>query len=148
MKEGILTRLSEMLGRAAVEIEADGVTLWQADGAHLVALANPLEPEVVGLRQTIERGIISEVYLTGLAMLEEAPALNPAHDPMIDGITGRTCTSILAVPVTLPHELGTDGVISAVRHEGTVHDKPFSLGDVGKISQLSEKIETLPDTSP
>ena len=44
---------------------ADGVTLWRAEETELVAIANPLEPSIVGLRQPLDRGLISQVYLTG-----------------------------------------------------------------------------------
>ena len=108
--------LNQLLGQLASEIEADGVTLWLADGDDLLATANPMEPDVPGLRQPLARGIISQVYLTGMGMIESAPSAHPAHDNRVDMRLGKRTTAIMAVPVDLGPE--GDGVLSAVRHAG------------------------------
>jgi hypothetical protein len=108
--------VNDLLGNFASEAGADGVTLWLADGVDLVATSNPLEPDVPGLRQPLARGIISQVYLTGIGMIEATPTAHPAHDSSVDLRLGKRTTAIMAVPVDLgPHG---DGVLSTVRHQG------------------------------
>lgn len=121
-----------LLAGFAAERAADGITLWLAEKDSLVAVANPLEPQMVGLRQPIRFGLVSQVYLTGQAMLEESPATNPRHDATIDRRIGKSCAVIMAVPVNLP---GGDGVISAVRHEGAA--AAFTLDDLAALVRLA-----------
>ena len=126
----------------AAEVHADGVTLWSMETGELVALANPLEPDIVGMRQPVGRGIISQAYLTGQAILETDPAANPHHDPAIDNHTGRPCRMIMAAPVVLPDG---DGVVSAVRWQeraGEFGLGEFGLGDLAKLSALAMELGT------
>ena len=120
-----------------MEVQADGVTLWRMERGELVALANPLEPDIVGMRQPVGRGIISQAYLTGQAILDTDPAANPHHDPAIDSRTGRQCRMIMAAPVVLPDG---DGVVSAVSwHE---REGEFGLEDLAKLSALAMDLGT------
>lgn len=129
----------ERLKLFAEGIRADGVTLWQWEKAELVALANPLEPDIVGMRQPVGRGIISQAYLTGQAILETDPVANPHHDPEIDIRTGRKCRMIMAAPVVLPDG---DGVLSAVRWQDAEDVGEFGLADLAKLSALALEFGT------
>lgn len=128
----------QLLATFAAEARADGVTLWVAEGQDLVAISNPLEPEVPGLRQPLSHGIISQVYLTGIGMTERAPTSNPAHDDSVDRHLGKRTAAIMAAPVAFgPH--GGDGVISAVRHQGG-QPGPFGLDDLSALERLASII--------
>ncbi len=122
----------------ARESGADGVTLWKARDAHLAAVANPLEPGITGIRQPLDSGLVSQVYLTGQAILEEKLAEHPAHDPAIDRILGKRCRSLMAAPV----EAGDGGgVVSAVVFDGRPHG--FVFADLGKLVALARRLGNL-----
>lgn len=128
----------QLLRDLADRIAADGVTLWVAGENSLLAVANPLEPEIVGLVQPLAAGLISQAFLTGQAMLEVHPAGQPAHDPSIDRTLGKQCRELMAAPL----EAGPiDGVISAVKLAGTPGS--FALGDLHDLVAAARRIETL-----
>jgi hypothetical protein len=143
-----LSKLSGLLAGFADESDADGITLWQAVGQHLVALVNPLENELPGMRQPIRSGIISQVYLTGQAILDEAPRENPRHDPAIDNMTGRNCIAMMAAPVRLPDAVGGDGVVSVVKTKGGRGSRRFTLEQLAGLSRLAEKISASGRSEP
>ncbi len=125
----------ELMRAFAEDANADGVTLWKEESGNLVATANPLEPDIVGMRQPLGSGLISRVYLTGQAILEEELPSHPSHDPVIDRRLGRKCRAMMAAPV----EAGENGgVVSAVIFE----DSPggFSLKNLGELADLAGKI--------
>jgi hypothetical protein len=129
--------IDDLLADFAAGSRIDGVTLWVAQGTELVATCNPLEPAVPGLRQPLARGIISQVYLTGIGMIESAPAANPAHDATVDRHLGKRTTAIMAAPVDFgPHG---DGVLSAVRHEGG-QPGHFGLADLAALERLAASL--------
>lgn len=123
----------------AARIHADGLTIWLAgaDGC-LVAVCNPLEAEIVGLRQPVRSGLISQVYLTGQAIIEADPAGNPAHDPTIDLRTGRRCRTVMAVPWAGEH--GREGVISAVLFADGGGGGCFGLPELAQLVELGRTI--------
>lgn len=130
--------LTRVLAELAPRIDADGVTCWLAEADELVAIANPLEPEIVGLRQPLQRGLISQVLLTGQAILESDLSRHPDHDPAVDQTLRRRCQSMMAAPCRLGDR---EGVISAVRHEG--HDGSFSLEALRLLSAAAHAISSL-----
>ncbi len=130
--------INELLATFAAEARADGVTLWVAEELDLVATCNPIEPEVPGMRQPLERGIISQVYLTGIGMIERAPASNPAHDDTVDRHLGKRTAAIMAAPVSFGQH-GGDGVLSAVRHHGG-QPGAFDLDDLSALERLAATV--------
>lgn len=131
-------QLAEMLCAAATQLGADGITLWISEGDHLKAVANPLESDIVGLRQPIAKGIISEVFLTGQGIVESSPAANPMHDPTIDSRLQRRCTEIMAVPVA---SADWEGVVSAVCHSDGIR---FGRSGLATLGKLAKEISSLP----
>ena len=127
--------LLEPLNHFAFESGADGVTVWMAESGQLTAVCNPLEPEVVGLRQSLDSGLISQAYLTGQAILSEDLASEPAHDPSVDHRLGKRCRSMVAAPFE-GGEAG--GVVSAVMLESS--PRAFTFADLGKVVALAREI--------
>jgi hypothetical protein len=119
-------------------VGADGVTLWRAEGDALVAVANPLEPELAGTRQPLGAGLISQVYLTGQSILEDDLPSHPAHDPAVDRGTGRTCRTMMAAAVDGGH---AGGVVSAVIFDPSPHG--FAFADLSKLNSLARKLGDL-----
>lgn len=119
---------------------ADGITLWKAEDGQLVAVANPLEPAIVGLRQPLDRGLISRVYLTGQAILEQALKEQPGHDPAIDRALGTRGLALMAAPVEGITAGDEGGVLSAVLLEGTRRDADFSLASLARLSSLARDL--------
>lgn len=138
MKSHELPPIDALLASFAEEARIDGITLWIAEGAELVATCNPIEPEISGLRQPLSRGIISQAYLTGIGMTESAPATNSAHDGTLDRHLGKRTAAIMVAPVSFgPH--GGDGVLSAVRHHGG-QPGAFDLDDLSGLARLAATI--------
>lgn len=127
-----------MLYATAAQLGADGVTLWISEGDHLRAVANPLESDIVGLRQPIRKGIISEVFLTGQGIAESFPSSNPMHDPTIDSRLQRRCTEIMAVPVA---SADWEGVVSAVSHSDRIR---FGRSGLATLGKLAKEISSIP----
>lgn len=131
----LLERMAEFAGI----IHADGITVWLASPGFLEAVANPLEPEIIGMRQTTDRGLISQVYLTGQAILGHSLPENPLHDPVIDRQLGRSCRAMMAAPLEFSetHRHGQGGVISVVawRDESDLAD--FNLDGLNKLTALA-----------
>lgn len=127
-------RFADLLRGLALATAADGVTLWRAEARELVAVANPLEPEIVGLRQRLDAGVISQVYLTGQAILAEDLTAHPAYDPTIARMVGRPLRGMMAAPVDAG-EAG--GVVSAVKFgdSGT-----FSFTDLGTLTAAAREL--------
>jgi len=120
---------------------ADGVTLWRAEEDALVAIANPLEPSIVGLRQPLDRGLISRVYLTGQAILEQMLQENPVHDRSIDSSMGTRGTAMMAAP--LEADEGDDGgVVSAVLLEHHQGPADFSLQGLEQLTALARALSS------
>jgi hypothetical protein len=120
---------------------ADGVTLWRAEADALVAIANPLEPSIVGLRQPLDRGLISRVYLTGQAILEQMLQENPGHDRSIDSSMGTRGTAMMAAPLEAGE--GDDGgVISAVLLEHHQGPADFSLHGLEQLTALARTLSS------
>lgn len=135
----ITDEMKRLAAECAERIGADGLTVWQADGEDLVALFNPLEPEIEGLRQTIRRGLISQVFLTGQPIIERDPATNPAHDTTIDHRTGRRCRTVMAAPWSVMD--GSEGVVSAVLFAGGGSGAEFGLVELGHLADLARCME-------
>ena len=132
--------IAELLREFAATTGADGVTLWIAEGNDLVAQDNPLEPEIIGLRQALSSGLISQVMLTGQAILETDLSQHPAHDPSMDLKLGKPCQSMMAAF----WQRGDDsGVISAVVHLGSKGS--FTLDSLRKLGTLAGKISQSDD---
>ena len=120
---------------------ADGVTLWRAEDGALVAIANPLEPSIVGLRQPLDRGLISRVYLTGQPILEQMLQENPGHDRTIDTSMGTRGTAMMAAPLEAGE--GDDGgVISAVLLEHHQGPADFSLHGLEQLAALARTLSS------
>jgi hypothetical protein len=120
---------------------ADGVTLWRAEDGALVAIANPLEPSIVGLRQPLDRGLISRVYLTGQPILEQMLQENPVHDRTIDTSMGTRGTAMMAAPLEAGE--GDDGgVISAVLLEHHQGPADFSLHGLEQLAALARTLSS------
>jgi phage tail protein X len=120
---------------------ADGVTLWRAEDGALVAIANPLEPSMVGQRQPLDRGLISRVYLTGQAILEQMLQENPGHDRSIDTSMGTRGTAMMAAPLEAGE--GDDGgVISAVLLEHHQGPADFSLHGLEQLAALARTLSS------
>jgi hypothetical protein len=120
---------------------ADGVTLWRVEENALVAVANPLEPSIIGLRQPLDRGLISRVHLTGQAILEQTLQDNADHDRSIDSTLGTRGIAMMAAPVEASG--GNDGgVVSAVlleHHQGTAD---FSLAGLNRLVVLARTLSS------
>lgn len=120
---------------------ADGVTLWRAEETELVAIANPLEPSIVGLRQPLDRGLISRVYLTGQAILEQMLQENVGHDRSIDSTLGTRGIAMMAAPVEASD--GNDGgVVSAVLLESHQGPANFSLAGLDRLTALARTLSS------
>jgi hypothetical protein len=134
----VLERIEEFAGA----IHADGITVWLAGPGFLEAVANPLEPEIIGMRQPTDRGLISQVYLTGQAILEHSLAANPLHDPVIDRQLGRSCRAMMAAPLEFDeaHRLGQGGVVSAVVWRDDNRLTGFSLDGLNRLAALARTI--------
>ena len=120
---------------------ADGVTLWRVEEDALVAIANPLEPSIVGLRQPLDRGLISRVYLTGQSILEQTLQDNADHDRSIDSTLGTRGIAMMAAPVD-PSDGNDGGVVSAVlldRHQGPAD---FSLAGLDRLTVLARTLSS------
>ena len=125
----------QLMNDFARDSGADGVTLWVAEDGQLAAVANPLEPEVVGIRQPLGSGLISQVYLTGQAILAEDLGADPAHDPTVDRRLGKRCRAMVAAPL---EDGAAGGVISAVVFETS--SRGFAFADLGKVAALAREI--------
>ena len=134
----ITDEMKRLAEECAKRIGADGLTVWQAEGDGLVAVFNPLEPEIVGQRQTIRRGLISQVFLTGQPIIERDPATHPAHDSTIDRQTGRRCRTVMAAPWCVTD--GSEGVVSAVLFAEGGSGREFGLEELGHLSDFERCI--------
>ena len=130
--------MMRLLKSFAESTRADGVTLWRGENDVLVAIANPLEPELPGTLQSLGIGLISQVYLTGQAILEDDLSTHPAHDPGVDRRTGKTCRTMMAAPVD-----GGDagGVVSAVIFDSS--PRGFAFADLAKLNLLARNLGEL-----
>lgn len=139
---GIPDPVSLQLAEFAGGIHADGITVWLADGGFLEAVANPLEPEIIGMRQTTDRGLISQVYLTGQAILEHSLLGNPLHDPVIDQQLGRSCRAMMVAPLEFDeeHRHGQGGVVSAVVWKDDTALSGFSLDGLNQLTSLARSL--------
>lgn len=137
-----LIELSRTLQELATEIQADGVTCWLAKSGELVAIANPLEPAIVGISQALQKGIISQVFATGQAILETDPTNHHAHDPSVDQALATHCQTLMAAPWGND---STEGILSAVQHAGS--GKSFSLQSLQSLSQAARQLTSLLPTA-
>ncbi len=119
---------------------ADGITLWKAEEGQLIAIANPLEPAIIGMRQPLDRGLVSRVYLTGQAILEQTLKDQPHHDPTIDEALGTRGAAMMAAPVEAPAAGVEGGVISAVVLEGSRLAADFTFASLGRLSLLAREL--------
>lgn len=124
----------------AREIGADGITLWEAEDDHLVAIANPMEPAMIGMRQPLDRGLISQVYLTGQAIVEDSLKEQPAHDPAIDTQLGTHGVAMMAAPVPGRQDEDHAGVLSAVVFHGNPARSDFSLANLSRLAALAREL--------
>lgn len=86
--------------------------IWRYEESQraLVATHCPSLPEMKGFRQPLQHGIISQVLVTGLPILETQVQDHAQHDPTFDQASGKTCRSLLVVPI--PDE-AQPGVLAA-----------------------------------
>lgn len=131
-------KIESLLSAAAEQLDADGVTLWIEEEGFLRAVANPLEPKIIGIRQPLDRGIISEVFLTGQGIVETSPESNPSHDPGVDKHLGKACREIMAVAFASG---GREGVVSAVRHHG---EHRFGVESLNIMNRLATELSDSP----
>ncbi|MCW1925173.1 hypothetical protein OKA05_21615 [Luteolibacter arcticus] len=135
-KERVEARMLEF----AREIGANGITLWIAEDDHLVAIANPMEPGMIGMRQPLDRGLISKVHLTGQAILEDSLKDQPGHDPAIDARLGTHGVAMMAVPVRDSLNEAHEGVLSTVVFHGNLEPRDFSLASLSRLSALAREL--------
>jgi GAF domain-containing protein len=112
----------------------DEATVWleSENGDSLRAVYNPVNLELVGHEQPLSRGLISQVFATGLPLLESDVSARPSHDSSVDKLTGHPTRSLLAVPLESAGEVV--GVLSAV----TLADGPHrSAPDSAVLAELA-----------
>lgn len=126
--------LDGLLSDFARDVGADGVTVWGAEAGCLVALANPFEPRIIGLRQPLGSGLISRCFHTGQAILEENLPAHPGHDPTIDRLLGRRCAAMMAAPF---ESADGGGVVSAVVYEGGRPGAGFNLAGLKQLGAFA-----------
>lgn len=80
------------------QIHADSlmVWLWDEESGNLVASYCPAFPEMVGYKQKLASGVMSQVFLTGLPILENGLKEHPLHDPSFDKNSGQDCRALMA----------------------------------------------------
>jgi hypothetical protein len=133
--------MERLLSEFARSVGADGITLWRVEEEFLVAVANPDEPRIIGVRQPLHSGLISRVYHTGQAILEENLAAHPNHDPTVDTLLGRRCTAMMAAPFESDDG---GGVISAVVYtEGRPGDG-FDLDGLKRLGAFTRQVAEIP----
>jgi hypothetical protein len=115
--------------------------LWRVEEEFLVAVANPDEPRIIGIRQPLQRGLISRVYHTGQAILEEDLAAHPNHDPTVDTLLGRRCAAMMAAP--FESEDG-GGVVSAVLYTDGRPGEGFDLAGLKKLGAFTRQVADIP----
>ena len=124
-------------------IPADELTVWQhrEDEGDLLAIHNPVNPRIVGLSQPLSRGLIPQVLVTGLPLLEPDVGTRREHDPSINLRTGQTTRSLMAAPITL----GADiiGVVSAVQLAGGTAAREFTDLDLASLERAARMLGAL-----
>lgn len=113
-------------------------TLWleTTDAEHLRAVCSPCNPDLVGVRQPLGRGLISQVHLSGLPLLEPDVSQRHDHDPTVDSLTGTPTRSLLAVPIS--SDADVIGVLSGVILESappSSHARPEDLDDLATLAE-------------
>lgn len=118
----------------------DEATVWleSDDGEHLEAVYNPVNDTLPGLRQPLSQGLISQVFATGLPLLERDVSKRRGHDPRIDAITGSPTRALLAAPISAGDQIV--GVLSAVCLAGSDHPRQLRDEDLGHLSQLADTL--------
>jgi hypothetical protein len=134
-------RVDRLLSDFARSVGADGITLWRVEEAFLVAVANPDEPRILGIRQPLQRGLISRVYHTGQAILEENLAAHPNHDPTVDTLLGRRCAAMMAAP--FESDQG-GGVVSAVLYTDGRPGDGFDLDGLKRLGTVAWQLAEIP----
>lgn len=127
----------------------DEATVWleTADTNFLEAVCSPRNPRLPGFRQPVGRGLISQVLLTGLPLLEPDVANRHDHDPTVDGLTGIRTRSLFAAPLTLGGDVV--GVLSAVILESPDGESKPNPEDLEAFAELARQVSAdLPDPLP
>jgi len=106
----------ELIAHLLGEIPAHEVTVWLHDDEenHLLAIHNPVNPGIIGMSQPVSKGLISQVLVTGLPLLEANVSTRKEHDSTIDSLTGQKTRSLMAAPVY--SGANVIGVVSSIQH--------------------------------
>jgi hypothetical protein len=124
-------------------IPADELTVWQhrEDEGDLLAIHNPVNPGMIGLSQPLSRGLIPQVLMTGLPLLEPDVGTRREHDPSINLRTGQTTRSLMAAPITLGADIV--GVVSAVQLAGGTVGREFNDRDLASLERAARRLGEL-----
>lgn len=124
-------------------LPADELTVWlhRDDEGELLAIHNPVNPKIIGLSQPVSRGLISQVLVTGLPLLEPDVRNRRDHDPSIDARTGQQTRALMAAPLTR----GADiiGVVSAVQLADGNAERAFNAADLAILERAARSLGAL-----
>jgi GAF domain-containing protein len=126
--------------RFVADIPVDEATVWliTPEGDALEAIFNPVNDKLPGLRQPLSRGLISQVFATGLPLLERDVSRRSGHDPSIDSHTGLITEAMLAAPIAAEDRI--IGVISAVRLAGSRYARDIDKTDLTRLQRLARRL--------
>ncbi len=130
----------QILDEALGSLGADNVILWldEGDSDSLKSVYATLGDEFIGFRQSLSKGLISQVFLSGMPLLEKDLKARNEHDPSMDEHTGVRCQSMIVAPVTWGDEIV--GVLSGVRFESERLVEPFELDQLNELAIISKKL--------
>lgn len=132
-----------VIARLLGEIPADEATVWLYREAEnvLLAIHNPVNPEIVGLTQPVSQGLISQVLVTGLPLLEPDVTTRHEHDRNIDSQTGQQTLALMAAPID--QDADVTGVVSAVQLSGGESDRGFNERDLATLEHATRELGKL-----
>ena len=118
---------------------ADEATVWleTPEGGRLRAVCNPVNASLIGFEQPLEAGLISQVFVTGMPLLEKDVRRRHDHDPSVDLLTEKPTRSLLAAPIESGGEI--IGVLSAVAFATHEASPPPQANDLEALMDLHGK---------
>ncbi|NNC90462.1 MAG: GAF domain-containing protein [Akkermansiaceae bacterium] len=128
-------------------IPADEATVWveSEEGHFLEAIHNPRAAGFEGMRQPLDRGLISQVFVTGLPLLESDVTQRTAHDPTVDSIVGQRTTAMMAAPIFSDADVA--GVLSAVQVEGGSQTQELEPAHLAELEHTAQQVAEILDRS-
>jgi hypothetical protein len=139
--ETLLEQVRDLLLENLGDLGASEMTCWLASGDDLEAVANPWCPALVGQRQPLSRGLISQVFVTGMPLMETEVAKRGGHDPSIDQVTGKATSAMMAAPL---HSNGdVIGILSAVQLGGDTGLAAFDRQHLNRLTTVAVALAPL-----